>query len=96
MDIVKYANNEYVVAVLTIFAIVYASRAQLCLPKRLVSLFKNDIFKIVYLFLLLVVSFKTAPHVAMVVSVVFVVALNLINAHETNENFELIATKSAI
>jgi len=96
MDIAKYANNEYVIAVLSIFAIVYASQTQMHLPKWLVKLFKNDIFRIIYLSLLLIVPFETAPHVAIILAIVFVVTLKFIDRQEAHENFQLLEAYSNI
>ncbi len=90
MDITNYVTNEYVLAVLTIFTIVYASQAQVDLPKWLVKLFKNDIFKVIYLSLLLMVPFETAPHVAIILAIVFVMTLAYIDKQEAKENFELL------
>jgi hypothetical protein len=89
MDILNYVNNQYVLAALTIFTIVYASQAQVNLPKWLVKLFKNDIFRVIYLSLLLMIPFETAPHVAIIIAIIFVVTLEFINRQEAKEDFEL-------
>ena len=78
----EYANNEYLASALLIFVIVYASKAQVELPDWLSALFKNDIFKILYLSLLLMIPFDKAPHVSIIVAVLFVVILNTINRTE--------------
>ena len=96
MDILNYVNNEYVLAVLTIFTIVYASQARVDLPRWLVKLFKNDIFRIIYLSLLLMVPFETAPHVAIILAIVFVVTLEFIHRQESKEDFELLEAFKSI
>lgn len=68
----EYITNEYFIGALFLFTILYVNKCQIALPQYISSLFENDIFKIVYLVLLLMISFKTAPHVAIVVSIAFV------------------------
>lgn len=68
----EYITNEYVIGALFLFTIVYAKQCQNDLPQYILSLFENDIFKIVYLTLLLMIPFKTAPHVAIFVSIAFI------------------------
>ncbi len=94
MDIDKYLNNEYVTAALTMFVVVYASQSRVELPKWLVSLFKNDIFRVAYLSLLLMIPFEKAPHVAILVALVFIITLKYIGQQETQEHFALLATYS--
>ena len=81
----EYIDNEYLISAILIFVIVYASKAQVALPDWLSSLFKNDIFKVVYLSLLLMIPFDKAPHVSIIVAVLFVVILNVINRTEMEE-----------
>ena len=90
MDIDKYLNNDYVIAALTVFAIVYASQSQVQLPKWLVTLFKNDIFRVIYLSLLLIIPFDKAPHVAILVALVFVITMKYIGQQETQEHFAML------
>lgn len=91
MDINKYLNNEYVVATLTAFAIVYASQSRIELPKWLVDLFKNDIFRVLYLSLLLMIPFDKAPHVSLIIAIVFVVTMKYIGQQEVSEHFEMLS-----
>jgi hypothetical protein len=92
MDISNYTNNEYLLAVLAIFLSVYGSMSRVTLPKWLVKLFKNDIFRVGYISLLLIVPFDTLPHVAIILALIFVVTLNFINKQESKEQFELFET----
>jgi len=78
----EYVDNEYIVAVVLVFVIVYASKSQIELPNWLESLFKNDIFKVLYLSLLLMIPFEKAPHVSIIVAVLFVIVLHVINRSE--------------
>jgi len=90
MDISKVLNNEYVVAVMVIFTAIYVSQYRPVLPAWVAKLFKNDIFRIVYLSLLLMIPFEKAPHVSIIVALVFVLTLNYLNRQEMQENFQLL------
>jgi hypothetical protein len=75
-------NNDYVTAVLTILTIVYASMAAPNLPSWFVKLFRSNLFKILYLTLLLMIPIKQSPHVAIIVAIFFVATLNFINKND--------------
>lgn len=90
MDISKVLNNEYLIGVLVIFCVIYASQYRPNLPNWIVKLFKNDIFRVVYLSLLLMIPFEKSPHVALIVALVFVITLHYINSQENYENFNLL------
>lgn len=92
MDLISVLNNEYLLVSLAIFTTIYASMNRLQLPPYIVKLFKNDIFRILFLSLLLVVNFHKAPHVALVVAIVFIITLNYISHEEARENFTLLET----
>jgi len=83
-------NNDYVLAAVMIFVIAYASRAKIDLPDYLRNLFKNNIFRVVFLSLLLIYNFEKSPRVAITVAVIFVLVMHLINEQEVRENFEYI------
>jgi len=88
MDLDKlrsYVDNEYLLAAILIFVIVYASRSHVELPNWLVALFKNDIFKVIYLSLILMIPFEKAPHVSIIVAVLFVLILHIINRNEMED-----------
>jgi hypothetical protein len=70
----EYMGNEYFVGAIGLFAVLYISQCQINLPQYITSMFNNDIFKIIYLSLLLMIPFKMAPHVAITVSIVFVLS----------------------
>jgi hypothetical protein len=67
----KTLNNQYVIAILTIFVFSYAALLRPPLPNSVQKLFSNNIFSIIFLFLILIVSVDTAPHVALLVSLAF-------------------------
>jgi hypothetical protein len=87
MDISKIFDNEYVNATIGLFLIVYASMGTIELPNWLVSLFKNDIFRVFYLSLLLMIPFEKAPSVSILVAIVFVVVMNYISNKTLKEGF---------
>jgi hypothetical protein len=86
MDIEKkienVLNNEYLLVSLALFTTVYASMSRVTLPKFLVKLFKNDLFRVFYLSLLLMFNFNKAPHLAIIIAIIFVVTLNFISQEE--------------
>ncbi|AYV78894.1 MAG: hypothetical protein Edafosvirus45_3 [Edafosvirus sp.] len=88
----SFIDNEYVITILFIFLIIYASLSQVQLPNSIVNLFKNNIFRVVFLSLLLVYTFNKAPHVAIIVSLIFVLTLYYIEIQETKENFIYLET----
>ena len=90
MNNLEFLNNEYFLATLTVFSIVYASMAKVELPQWIANLFKNDIFKIAFLSLIVMIPANKAPHVAILVAIVFVVTLNYLNQQEMNENFAIL------
>ena len=92
MDIKSFTDNEYTVAIVMIVAIAYASLSRPTLPAWLTKLFKNDIFRVVFLSLLLMFNFEKAPHVALTVALVFVVTLHYINENDAKEQFGLLET----
>jgi hypothetical protein len=95
MDIKSFTDNEYTVAIVMIVAIAYASLARPTLPSWLTKLFKNDIFRVVFLSLLLMFNFEKSPHVALTVALVFVVTLHYINENDVQEQFGLLETFKA-
>ena len=89
-DNIQVFNNEYLIAIITLFAMSYASLGMVELPKWVRELFKNDIFKVVFLSLIAMIPAKKDPHVAILIAIVFVVTLNYLNQHEMKENFGLL------
>lgn len=75
----NYITNEYFIGALFLFTILYAKQFQNdSMSQYFSSLFANDIFTIMYLTLLLMIPFKTAPHVAIFVSIAFVMLAKLL------------------
>ena len=70
-DLTEFLNNEYVLIAMTLFVVLYASMGQMDVPTWLKALFKNDVFRVVFLSLLLIYRFDKTPHVALIVALVF-------------------------
>ena len=87
MDFNRFLNNEYLIATSLLFFIIYSSVISHELPKWVSSLFKNDIFRVLYLSLLLIVPFETSPYVALIIALVFVVTMNVLGKEEKKELF---------
>jgi hypothetical protein len=56
-------------------------------PKYIRELFKNNIFRVMFLSLLLAHGFHKTPSVSILTSIVFVYTIHLINEAEIKENF---------
>lgn len=84
----KFLDNQYVAAIIGCLVVVYASQGQINLPKPVRNIFKNDIFRIIFLSLLVLIGTKSPPHVALAIAIIFVLTLHFINRQETFENFK--------
>ena len=82
----NFLRNEYVTGVVALFVVLYASNVAPRLPDVVIDLFNNPIFRVFVLFLVAYVANKN-PAVALLVSVAFVVTLNVINRQEAEEGF---------
>jgi hypothetical protein len=81
-------DNQIIRAALILFIILYGlNLSKIKLPPYIKDLFNNTIFKIAFLSLLLMTNLKKDPHVAIIVSIVFVLTLEYLNNEEIKENF---------
>jgi hypothetical protein len=93
----SFLNNEYFLAVATILVVVYGTMSNIELPPYVRGLFKNDIFRVAFLSLLCIYRFNSAPHVALIIALVFVLTMYFLNLQEKRENFQYLeAFKSNI
>jgi hypothetical protein len=83
----SFLNNEYFLAVATILLVAYGTMANVALPDFITDLFKNDIFRVVFLSLLCIYRFNSAPHVALIIALTFVLTMYYLNLQERRENF---------
>jgi len=80
-------DNQIISILIVLFLFLYGyNLGKMKLPTYIRKLFDNTIFKIVFLSLLLVFNFKNTPHIALVISIIFVLTLDALNNQETKEN----------
>ena len=82
MQSLKFLDNAYVAGMVRIFLVLYAGLVAPKLPKGLASLFKNPIFKVVVLFLIVYVGMKD-PTIALLTAIGFTVSMVTLNKLET-------------
>jgi hypothetical protein len=81
-------DNEIVATGLSLFLGLYAITAsRVKLPPYLKNLFNNSIFRVMFLAFLLTQNFNKVPHVAFIMSLVFVMTLQALGEEEIKENF---------
>lgn len=81
----NFLDNNYVYVVLCILIALYAKKTQIKLPKPVIKLFSHTLFKISFLSAL-VIYFNHKPHVAIIVSIVFVLTFQHIANINTKED----------
>lgn len=86
MEKTNILDNAYIDAVLVILTTIYLSTGMIKLPTTIRNLFKNNIFRLVFLSLLLVYRFDNAPHIAFMVALIFVATMYYIGQVEMLEN----------
>ena len=79
-------ENKYFFAVFAIFMFMYAAQIRQPLPKFMMDLFQNPIFRVGILFLVLVRGYKD-PQFSLIVSVAFVLIMNTVNEQLFKETF---------
>jgi len=83
--------NPLFIAFGAILLVSYSRKlARIQLPTYIRDLFNNDIFKVLFLWLVLVRGFGTVPHVALFVALFFVITFYYVNQMEIKENFEYV------
>lgn len=89
-------NNKYTVLALSTFVALYASKSRVYLPPTIKQLFQSDIFRVLFLSLLLIHRFDQVPHVAIFVSLVFLLTMHHLNKNEMVENFESLRYRGSL
>lgn len=85
-------DNQYIIAGISLFVIMYASFASPKLPPFMLKMFNNILFKILIMFLILYVALKYPPSVSLMVSIVFAILLMVLNLlNRSNEYMASIA-----
>ena len=90
MDIL---NSQNITLILGIFLALYGANAGLELPEFVANLFKDDIFRVLFLSLLLIFRFENAPHVAFIVALIFVITLQNLGDKEMREKLTKLSRK---
>jgi|688.fasta_scaffold118865_3 hypothetical protein len=88
-----YLNTEYILVPLAILVTAYATLSAMSIPNWLRNLFQNDIFRVLFLSLLLIYRFDNAPHVALAIALIFVLSLHYLSQleqKEQKEKFEIV------
>ena len=81
-------DNKYVTIALTFFLFLYGyTLSRVTIPNYIKNLFNNNIFRIVFLSLLLMYNFDESPSVALTIAFVFVLTLYYLDEQEMKENF---------
>jgi hypothetical protein len=84
----NFLKNEYTSIILGTLLALYSSNARIPLPEFIKQLFKNPIFRIVFLSLLLIYRFDNAPHVALTISLIFILTMHVLKSDEEKESLE--------
>ena len=92
MNIVKLnldnvMSNEYASTMIGMFLALYGGLAAPNLPKPILAIFKQDIFRVIFLSLIAYTSTKDT-RTAIMMSVVFIISLNTLNKRESEEGFK--------
>jgi len=91
MDILGNLNaildNQYIKATLTIIVLMYASSIGPDLPSYIKVLFNNPIFRILFLFLI-VMKAERDPLFALSLSILFVLILSALSQQQAKEAFK--------
>lgn len=89
-------NNQYTVLALSTFVALYAAKSRVTLPQSLRQMFQSDVFRVLFLSLLLIHRFDQVPHVAICVSLVFLLTMHHLNKNEMIENFESLRYRGSL
>jgi hypothetical protein len=83
-------NNQYFSIILGTLIALYGANARVELPSFIKDLFKNNIFRVVFLSTMLIYKIDSSPNVAFIIALVFVLTMHYINESEIKENFEYV------
>ena len=86
-DLLAQLENKYIGTIVSLFLVLYGGLARPALPNFLKQLLSNDIFRMLYVFLLAYIAEKNVQ-VALVCAVVFMVLNGLWADAEVKEAFE--------
>lgn len=78
--------NPILASTLTLLLILYGSLARADLPDYVMNLFENPFFRMLILFLIAFTASKDA-RISLIVSLVFLISMNLVSEKKMAENF---------
>lgn len=85
MSLKELVENEYFLGMLALVVMLYSGLSKPVLPKWISQLFKNDIFRVVFIALIAMIPAKQSPHVAIIIAIIFIMTLNFVFQEETRE-----------
>ena len=86
-------ENEYVAIGIALFVALYGiTIARIQLPDQIKNLFNNNIFRVVFLSLLLIHNFNSAPHVGVAIALIFIITMYYLNEQQIQEDFNKLET----
>jgi hypothetical protein len=86
-----FFENKYFFAVFSVFMFMYAAQIRPTLPKFIMDLFQNPIFRVAILFLVLVRGYKD-PQFSLIIAVAFLLIMNVVNEQLFKETFSDVQT----
>ena len=89
MSLKELVENEYFLGMLALVAMLYSGLSKPVLPKWISQLFKNDIFRVVFIALIAMIPAKQSPHVAIIIAIIFIMTLNFVFQEETREKITM-------
>ncbi|ARF09391.1 hypothetical protein Indivirus_1_14 [Indivirus ILV1] len=78
-------NNNLTVLIIIVFIVLLFVKIEI--PLYIKKIFKNTLFKILFLSLLLIYTFEKSPYIALIVALVFVIITDSLTFDETKKNF---------
>ena len=95
-NILDYAfTNPYSKTILSLLLVLYGGLAAPKLPKKIIMLFDNNIFKIIYLSLIVYLGHKD-PKFAIMIAIAFIVSMDALSKYKMFENFSKIRKISSV
>ncbi len=80
-------TGTYVMGSLLILIFMYYRYKDIELSRFATTLFKNDLFRVIFLSLLLTSQFKQSPTSSILMALFFIIIMDRIMTEETDENF---------
>jgi len=72
-------RSPYTLALIALVVALYGTLLQVNLPHYISKLFHNEIFRLIFLSLLLIYNFKQAPHVAIMIALIFLITMHYVS-----------------